>query len=178
MNYRSVNRRFHLKEVISLLNHLDDADQALIALLRLHPRASVSELARQTGLARGTVHSRLDRLDERGVIIGYGPDIDPRAAGYDVQAFASVSIAQGRHDETIEKLRGIPEVVEVHTVIGDGDLLLRIVATTNDHLHEILQTVSHIPAVGRTQTQLALTSPVTRTIADVIKDRAAVGFSS
>ena len=131
-------------------------------------KRSVSELARQTGLARGTVHSRLARLDERGVIIGYGPDIDARAAGYDVQAFASVSIAQGRHDETIAKLSEIPEVVEVHTVTGDGDLLLRIIATNNDHLHEILQAVTHIPEVGRTETQLALATPVQRSVADLI----------
>ncbi len=154
--------------MISLINDLDAADKALIGLLRLHPRASVSELARRTGLARGTVHSRLDRLDESGVIIGYGPDIDPRAAGYDVQAFASVSIAQGRHDETIAKLSSIAEIVEVHTVTGDGDLLLRIIATTNDHLHAVLQQVTHIPEVGRTETQLALATPVQRSIADLI----------
>ena len=155
-----------------MLSTLDDTDQRIIAALRLHPRASVTELSRRTQLARGTVHARLERLESDRIVTGYGPDVSARAAGYDVQAFATVSIAQGRHDETIARLAEIPEVIEVHTVTGDGDLLLRIMATTNDHLHLVLQRVTSIPEVGRTQTQLALASPVQRSVADLIASRA------
>jgi DNA-binding Lrp family transcriptional regulator len=157
--------------VSTVINELDSTDQHLITLLRHHPRASVSELARRSGLARGTVHTRLERLEQSAVVRGFGPDVDAKLAGYDVQAFTSVSIAQGRHDETIAKLAALPEVIEVHTVTGDGDLLLRIVASTNDHLNDVLQEITHIPEVGRTQTQLALASPVQRSVADLIAAR-------
>jgi len=151
-----------------LVTALDRSDQLLISALRRRPRASVSELARRLSLARGTIRTRLDRLEARDVIRGYGPDVDASAAGFDVRAFTTLSIAQGRHDPTVARLKMIPEVVEIHTVTGAGDLLLRIVATTNDHLHEVLQRVASLPDVDRTETQLALATPLQRTVADLI----------
>ncbi len=119
-------------------------------------------------MARGTVQSRLDRLIERGIITGFGPDIEAAAAGYDVRAFTTLSIAQGRHDRTIQHLSSIPEVLEIHTVTGAGDLLLKIVATTNEDLHRILQEISALDEVSHTETQLALATPLLRTVADLI----------
>lgn len=149
---------------------LDTTDRRLITALRRSPRASLSELARMLELARGTVTSRLQRLEGRGVIRGYGPDVDPTAAGYDVRAFTTLAIAQGSHDRTVAHLETIPNIVEIHTVTGGGDLMLRIIARTNDHLHHVLQEVAAIPEVRRTETHLALATPLQRTVADLIAD--------
>ena len=146
----------------------DALDQRLIAALRESPRRSVSDLARTLGVARGTVQLRLERLTIRGVITGFGPDVDPSAAGYDVQAFTTFAISQGAHDRTVEHLASIPEIIEVHTVTGGGDLLARIMARNNDHLHDILQRIASFPEVTRTETHLALATPVQRTVADLI----------
>ncbi|MDH4279683.1 MAG: winged helix-turn-helix transcriptional regulator, partial [Acidimicrobiia bacterium] len=73
-------------------NDIDETDQRIIVALRRKPRASVSELSRLLSLARGTVHTRLDRLEHRGVITGYGPDLNLGAAGYPVQAFTTLAI--------------------------------------------------------------------------------------
>lgn len=150
---------------------LDTTDRRLITAMRRRPRATVAELARVVGVARGTVQTRLRRLEDRGVVRGHGPDIDPTAAGYDVRAFTTLAIAQGAHDRIVEHLSTIPEILEIHTVTGAGDMLLRVVARTNDHLHQVLQQVSSIPEVTRTETQLALASPVQRTVADLIAGR-------
>ncbi|MEM7284729.1 MAG: Lrp/AsnC family transcriptional regulator [Actinomycetota bacterium] len=147
---------------------LDDTDRRLVGQLRRRPRAGISDLARRLALARGTVQSRLERLIERGIITGFGPDMDAAAAGYDVRAFTTLSIAQGRHDRTIEHLSRIPEVLEVHTVTGSGDLLLKIVATTNEDLHRILQEIAALDEVSHTETQLALATPLLRSVADLV----------
>ena len=152
----------------------DPLDERLIAALRDSPRRSVSDLARTLSVARGTVQLRMDRLAARGIITGFGPDIDPGAAGYDVQAFTTFAISQGAHDRTVDHLASIPEIIEVHTVTGGGDLLARIVARNNDHLHEILQRIASFPEVTRTETHLALATPVQRTIADLIVERVSV----
>ena len=149
---------------------LDPVDLALIDHLRREPRAAITRLARLTGVARGTVQARLQRLEESGVIRGFGPEIDGPAVGYGVLAFATLSIAQGAHDRTIEQLAQIPELIEVHTVTGSGDLFCRIVARSNDDLHEIIQRVVTIPEVTRSETFLALASPVQRRIADLVVD--------
>lgn len=149
---------------------IDDTDQRIIVALRRRPRASVSELSRLLSLARGTVHTRLDRLEHRGVITGYGPDLDLATAGYPVRAFTTLSIAQGHHDRVVRQLQSIPHILEVHTITGPGDLLVKIAARSNDHLHELLQVISAIAEVSHSTTQLALASPVLRSGADLLAD--------
>ena len=147
---------------------LDAIDLALLAELRRTPRASTMHLSRVAGVARNTVTARLRRLETRGVIIGHGPEIDARAAGYTVTAFVNLSIEQGAHDEAIHALAAIPQVLEVHTTTGQGDLLLRVVAETNDHLNEILQRIVATPVVIRSETQLSLHTDLHRTMADLL----------
>ena len=153
-----------------LSSQLDSLDRRLIGRLRAEPHSTVSDLARVLDCARGTVLTRLRRLEERNVIVGYGPDIDPAAAGLGVLAFTTIAISQGSHNRIVAHLRTIPEILEVHTVTGSGDLLVRIVARSNDHLHLILQRVVASPDVNRTETQLALSTTVLRTTADLVAD--------
>lgn len=148
---------------------LDDTDRSILAVLRLHPRASLTELAAAVGIARGTLYSRLDRLTRTGVITGYGPDVDPRAAGFGVLAFCTLEIQQGTHDDTVRALADIPEMLEIHTVTGVGDLLCRIIARSNDDLHDVLQRVTSVPGVRRSQTQLALATSHRRHVADLFR---------
>ena len=63
---------------------IDDLDGRLIELLTAEPRVGVLEASRRLGVARGTVQARLDRMQSRGVITGYGPDVEPAALGYGV----------------------------------------------------------------------------------------------
>ena len=145
---------------------LDETDRTILRTLRGHPRASIAEIARRAGVARGTLYSRLERLERDRVITGWGPELDTRAAGYDVLAFLWLQIAQGAHDETIDALAAIPEVTEVHTVTGDGDLLVRVVARSNDHLHEVLLAVTSLPPVRHSHTQLSLATGHRRPVVD------------
>ncbi|MEP7045667.1 MAG: Lrp/AsnC family transcriptional regulator [Ilumatobacteraceae bacterium] len=147
---------------------IDALDRRLIGRLRSAPHSTISDLARELNCARGTVLTRLRRLEERRVIVGYGPDIDPAAAGLGVLAFTTLAISQGSHVRVVAHLRSIPEILEIHTVTGSGDLLVRIVARSNDHLHVILQRVVSSPDVNRTETQLALSSTTLRTTADLV----------
>ena len=98
---------------------VDHLDAALIELLAAEPRVGVLEASRRLRVARGTVQARLERLQERGVITGYGPEVDPAALGYEVTAFVTLEIRQaGGHDPVAERLAAIPEVLEVHTITG------------------------------------------------------------
>ncbi len=149
---------------------LDETDRSILAALRMRPRGSLTELSSAVGIARGTLYSRLDRLTRTGVIIGYGPDVDPRAAGFGVLAFCTLEIQQGTHDDTVRALADIPELLEFHTVTGAGDLLCRIIARSNDDLHEVLQRVTSVPSVRRSQTQLALATSHRRHVADLFSE--------
>lgn len=140
---------------------LDRLDARLIAALAENPRAGILELARQLKVARGTVQARLDKLVQRGVITGFGPQLELRALGYEVLAFTTIEIAQGRLSDVIEHLRAIPEVLEAHSTTGQADLLVRVCARTNDHLQEVLHRMLEVQGIARTTTVIALSEQLT-----------------
>ncbi|MGH3380806.1 MAG: Lrp/AsnC family transcriptional regulator [Actinoallomurus sp.] len=140
---------------------IDDLDARLIELLTEEPRTGVLECSRRLGVARGTVQARLDRLQERGVIRGFGPEVDPAALGYQVTAFVTLEIRQaGGHDPVATRLAVIPEVIEVHTITGGGDMLCRIVGRSNQDLQRVIDLILDVAGVQRASTVIALATPV------------------
>lgn len=153
---------------------IDRLDGLLIELLAAEPRVGVLEASRRLGVARGTVQARLDRLHARGVVTGYGPDVDPVALGHRVTAFVTVEIRQaGGHDPVAERLSGIPEVLEVHTITGPGDMLCRVVARTNADLQRVIDAIVDVPGVMRASTVIALATPVPYRILPLVRASAA-----
>src|SRR3954467_9372120 len=142
-------------------DRLDALDGRLLSLFAAEPRIGVLECSRRLGVARGTVQARLDRLQERGVIRGFGPEIDPAALGYQVTAFVTLEIRQaGGHDPVAARLAAIPEVIEVHTITGGGDMLCRIVGRSNQDLQRVIDLIVDVEGVRRASTVIALATPV------------------
>ena len=141
-------------------HQLDEVDLGIVELLNAEPRIGVLELSRRLDVARGTVQSRVDKLMARGVITGFGPDLDLAAIGYGVMAFTTVEVVQGRISDVIEPLGDIPEVLEVHSIAGQGDLLVRLAARSNEHLMDLLERILSIDDVARTSTAMALSSQI------------------
>ena len=123
---------------------IDELDARLFTELRPPPSAGVMELARQLGVARGTIQARLDKLQGRGIITGFDPDLHLETLGYEVLAFVTLEIAQGRLDDVIDHLADIPEVIEAHSTTGPGDLHCRMVARTNEHLQTVINRVLEV----------------------------------
>src|SRR5436190_4573845 len=144
----------------SAASAIDNLDGRLIRTLAAAPRAGMLEVARQLGVARGTVQARLDKLLRRGVITGFGPELDLRALGYDVQAFTTLEIAQGRLRDVVEHLRDIPEVLEAHATSGPGDLHCRVAARTNNHLQDVINRILEVQGITRTSTVIALSDQI------------------
>lgn len=141
-------------------HQIDDLDVDLLLLLRREPRLGMLETARRLGVARGTATSRLAKLRRRGIVTGFGPDLDVRRLGYPVMAFSVLEMTQGRIDQVVGPLRTIPEVLEVHSIAGRGDLLARIVARSNEHLMEIVERILQSPDIARAETLIALAEQV------------------
>ncbi len=135
---------------------IDALDSRLVTLLVAEPRIGVLEASRRLGVARGTVQARLDRLVERGVIRSFAPALDPQALGYRVTAFANLEIRQGARDRVAAHLAAIPEVLEVHTITGQGDLFCRLVARDNDDLQRVIDDLVADDDITRTSTVVAL----------------------
>lgn len=144
---------------------MDGLDRRLIELFAEEPRIGVLEASRRLGVARGTAQARLDKLAASGVITGWGPDLSPEALGYPVTAFLTLEIRQepaqgGGHDTVGAHLAAIPEVLEVHTITGAGDMWARVVGRSNTDLQRVIDRVLENPAIVRSTTVIALATQV------------------
>jgi DNA-binding Lrp family transcriptional regulator len=139
---------------------VDQLDAALIALLRDEPRIGIMEVARRLKVARGTVQARLAKLTERGVVRGFGPELDPHRMGYPLMAFVFLQITQGRLNDAVEVLGAVPEVLEATATSGPSDLLCRIVARDTEHLQDIVNQLLSNPAIRRSTSYIALSEQI------------------
>jgi len=140
---------------------MDDLDRTLLALFAAEPRIGVLGASRRLGVARGTVQARLDRLEAAGVVTGWGPELSPAALGYPVTAFLTLEIRQDAgHTPVADALAGIPEVLEVHTITGTGDLWCRVVSRSNADLQRVIDQVVGLPGIRRSATVMALATQV------------------
>jgi DNA-binding Lrp family transcriptional regulator len=143
-----------------MTSRIDELDARLIALLTDEPRIGLLEVSRRLGVARGTVQARLNKLIDRGVITGFGPQLDPARMGYGVLAFVFLEIAQGRLEEAVALLQTVPEVIEAHGTSGSLDLLCRVVARDNEHLQDVLNLILSNAAVRRSTSHIALSRQI------------------
>ncbi len=139
---------------------IDELDARLIATLRDNPRVGLLEVARQLGVARGTVQARLAKLERRGVITGHGPEIDPQALGYAITAFVLIELAQGRLAEAVEAMAAVPEVLEADAISGPHDVICRVVARDTEHLQELVNELLRTPAIRRCTSYITLSRQV------------------
>ncbi len=153
---------------------VDEVDSAILDLFAAEPRIGVLEASRRLRLARGTVQARLDKLSSRGIVTGWGPEVDTSALGFPVTAFVTLEIAQPGHDEIGGRLSGIPEVLEVHTITGNGDLLCRVVARSNADLQRVIDQVVATEGIGRTSTVIALATQVPYRVLPLVSEAAAI----
>lgn len=152
---------------------IDILDGRLIRLLAEEPRIGVLECSRRLQVARGTVQARLDRLQAKGVIGGFGPEVDPAAIGYPVTAFATLEISQGQGADVRAHLASVPEVLELHTITGIGDMLVRIVARSNADLQRVIDRVLGFDGIVRSSTAIVLENPVPYRILPLVDQAAA-----
>ncbi len=136
---------------------IDVLDARLIAAFSDNPDIGVLGASRALRVARGTVQARLDRLQQRGVIRSFAPTIDTRALGFPVTAFCTLEIRQRLgHASVVEHLEAIPEVLEIHTITGVGDVLIKVVARNNRDLGRVIDLIVDDTHVIRANTAISL----------------------
>ena len=137
---------------------LDDLDYRLIALLRSDSRTPVAVLARELGVNRSTVTSRIDRLVGNGVIEGFTIRVSGDVEQDSVRGVMLVATDTRRNHDIVHELRGYPEIEQLHSTTGTWDLVLQIRARNLAEFDLVLERVRAIPGVRSTQTNLLFSS--------------------
>jgi len=139
-------------------NAMDDTDRQLISLLRDNARLSVVELARKLRVARATVQNRIARLERQGTIVGYTVRLRPDSEQHGIRAMMSIAIDGHHGDAVLRTLRGLPQVVALHTTNGRWDLLAELRADTLESFDTLLNAVRAIEGVANTETSILLST--------------------
>ncbi|MBB5914529.1 DNA-binding Lrp family transcriptional regulator [Nocardia transvalensis] len=156
---------------------LDELDLAILSAMHEYQKAGILELSRRTRVARATVQSRIARMEESGVISSYDPQIDVTAAGFDVQAFVTLEIAQGALDAVAADLEAIPGVLEAYATTGSGDVLCRLGADSHAGLQSVLLSIDRSSAVVRSHSVIVLSTVVTHRTLPLLRTLTPAGTS-
>ncbi len=138
---------------------LEDVDRQICQLLASDGRMSYTDLGKRTGLSTSAVHQRVRRLEQRGVIRGYGASMDFRAVGLPLTAFISIRpIDPSQPDDSPERLAGIDEIEACHSVAGEESYILKVRVAEPSDLETLLARIRTSANVS-TRTTIVLSTP-------------------
>ncbi|PZW64411.1 Lrp/AsnC family leucine-responsive transcriptional regulator [Pseudomonas sp. URMO17WK12:I1] len=137
----------------------DEIDQQLIVALTEDSRRSLKALAQISGLSSPSVAERLRKLEEKGVLKGYGVDVDPRAFGYQLQAIVRIRPLPGQLHEVERQIQATPQFTECDKVTGEDCFIARLLVRSMEQLDEILD---HINVYALTNTAIVKKTTVKR----------------
>ena len=136
---------------------MDALDYQIIGFLAEDGRMPFAQIAAQIGKSTATVHQRVRRLQENGLINSFTVDLNWEALGYPLDSYVSIRDNESRGLEDLaDRIRSIPFVISAAAVTGEFDLLLHIRARSSNHLGEILDDIRRIaPGPSRTLVTLS-----------------------
>ena len=138
---------------------MEDLDRRILTLLAADGRMSFTDLGKATGLSTSAVHQRVKRLEERGLIQGYGATVDHAAAGRPLTAFVSITPFDiSEPDDYPERLREIAEIESCWSVAGEESYILKVRVGTPADLEVLLARVRAAANVS-TRTTIVLSTP-------------------
>jgi len=137
----------------------DEKDQQLINALMEDSRRSLKALAQISGLSSPSVAERLRKLEEKGVLKGYGVEVDPRAFGYQLQAIVRIRPLPGQLHEVERQIQATPQFTECDKVTGEDCFIARLHVRSMEQLDEILD---HINVYALTNTAIVKKTTVKR----------------
>ncbi len=147
---------------------LDDLDIKILNILQQRGRTKRNELAEVVGLSIPSISDRLHKLEERGVIEGYYTKLNKKAFGYDIMVYILVMMESSKHYKgLLTRVEKIPQIVECHSVLGEGSHLLKAVVKNSEALEKLLGDIQSWPGVMSTKTTFVLSTIKETTVIDI-----------
>ena len=141
---------------------MEKTDREILGLLADDGRMSYTDLGKATGLSTSAVHQRVKRLEQRGLILGYGATVNHAETGLPLTAFISIRpIDPSQPDDSPERLRDVPEIESCYSVAGDSSYILVVRVASPVALENLLATIRARANVSTTTT-IVLSTPYER----------------
>ncbi len=151
---------------MAALADIDQLDRQILGILTADGKTPYAEIGKQLFVSPGTVHVRIKKLEEKGVVRGYSLNVDYTKLGYDITAFLGIYLEKSSlYDEVAEQLKQIPEIVEANYTTGLYSIFTKIVCRDTNHLKMILHDkIQKIQGIQRTETFISLDQSISRPV--------------
>lgn len=145
---------------------LDNLDIQILSILMNDASVPYTEIAKQLVVSGGTIHVRMKKMEELGIIRGSNLMINPQKVGFDICAFLGIYLEKGsQYKHAVEQLRQIKEVVELHYCTGSYSMFAKIICRDTNHLRYILnEGIQAVKGIQRTETIISLEESIKRQI--------------
>lgn len=138
---------------------LDDLDIKMLNILQRKARTKRNELAEAVELSIPSVSERLHKLEANGVIEGYYTKLNRKIFGFDIMAYILVVMESSKHYKSlITHIEKKPEILECHSVLGEGSHLLKALVKNSEALEKLLSEIQAWTGVVSTKTTFVLST--------------------
>lgn len=145
---------------------LDELDLQILDTLVKDSRTPYLEIARQCHVSGGTIHVRMKKMEDLGIIKGTKLIIDSSKLGYDVCCFIGIYLDKATsYPSVLNEMHSIKEIVELHYTTGDYSIFAKVICKSITDLQNVLMNkIQIIQGVQRTSTFISLSQPIDRNI--------------
>lgn len=145
---------------------LDQLDVQILSILMEEASVPYTEIAKKLEVSGGTIHVRMKKMEEMGVIRGTNLQVNPQKVGFDITAFLGIYLEKGsQYKHAVEQLKAIKEVVELHYCTGTYSMFAKIICRDTDHLRRVLnEGIQSVEGIQRTETIISLEESIKRHI--------------
>jgi Lrp/AsnC family transcriptional regulator for asnA, asnC and gidA len=145
---------------------IDNVDLKILSLLSQDAKTPYTEIAKKVFVSGGTVHVRMKKLEDMGIVKGANLAIDYAKLGYDVQAFLGIYLQKNSmYEEVADMLMAIPEIVSINYTTGAYSIFVKLICRDTKHLRDVLHDkIQKIDGIERTETFISLEERLNRPV--------------
>lgn len=147
------------------ITDIDKLDRQILSVLMEDAKTPYTDIAKQLYVSGGTIHVRMKKLEQMGIVKSASLDVDYTKLGYDICAFLGIYLDKSSlYTNVSVDLRNIPEVVSAHYTTGLYNIFAKIICQDTDHLRRVLNKIQRIEGIQRTETFISLENSIERPI--------------
>ncbi|MFS1563345.1 MAG: transcriptional regulator AsnC [Candidatus Arsenophonus phytopathogenicus] len=145
---------------------IDNLDRDILNELLRNARIPYAEIAKKFAVSPGTIHVRVEKMKQAGIILGTRVDINVKQLGFDVCCFIGIILKSAKDYHTaLKKLDELDEVVEIYYTTGQYSIFIKVMCRSIDALQDVLiNKIQTIDEIQSTETLISLQNPIMRTI--------------
>lgn len=143
---------------------IDNTDLQILTLLMKDATLPYTEIGKKIHVSGGTVHVRMKKMQEMGIVKGAQLIVDYTKLGYDIQAFLGIYLKESSlYDMVVEQLKQIPEVLSLNYTTGNYSIFAKIICKDTQHLMQVLHDkIQKVDGIERTETLISLQESLNR----------------